>query len=552
MTTWQPPAGGQWELETVHVQGWQPRVFQECAPEAFKVGFQRCAERYGLPIDYLDMRFVNDHCYARMRPLGAPEPKPGKPSAAPPLLVMKLLARVHPGLRRREKTARAALAERRWQIDHKRWDTTLRDEMLTTGRALQAEAIERLADDELHGHLRRTVEHFVRGTHLHFELMPVHNIPVGRLVLACRAWGIEDGEALALLAGSSPASAASTTALARIAKACAAAGMEPNSLDDVRAASPVASEVLDAFLADNAWRIVTQYTPRGQALIEVPDLIVRAIRRARIASRPSVAPHASSVRARVPDADRARFDELLDDARACYGNRDDNVALTYMWPVGLLRRALLEIGRRLAEREVIDDPMHALALGSSELVAALAGDTALGDEARVRYDQMERWEAEGAPLRLGESEGELPDMSAFPVAMAEVTEAMMTLFELEGIAIEETAEWSGTGVGIGTESYSARACVAASPEDALARLQAGEVLVTSLTTPAYEAIMPIAGAVVTEHGGLASHTALVAREHGIPAVVGVKGATTAIPDGAHVNVDPASGKVTVSAAVASA
>ena len=87
--------------------------------------------------------------------------------------------------------------------------------------------------------------------------------------------------------------------------------------------------------------------------------------------------------------------------------------------------------------------------------------------------------------------------------------------------------------------------MAASPEEALARLEPGDVLVTTITTPAYEAIMGIAGAVVTEQGGLMSHTALVAREYGMPAVVGVVGATTAIPDGAQVEVDPAVGRVRI-------
>ena len=116
-------------------------------------------------------------------------------------------------------------------------------------------------------------------------------------------------------------------------------------------------------------------------------------------------------------------------------------------------------------------------------------------------------------------------MAVFPAAMAEVTAAMMAVFELEGFAQEGPDGWSGSGVGIGIDRYEGRACVAASPEEALARLEPGDVLVTSLTTPAFEAIMAIAGAVVTEHGGLASHTALVAREQGIPAVVGVAGAT---------------------------
>ena len=61
--------------------------------------------------------------------------------------------------------------------------------------------------------------------------------------------------------------------------------------------------------------------------------------------------------------------------------------------------------------------------------------------------------------------------------------------------------------------------------------------------------MPIAGAVVTELGGLMGHTALVAREYGMAAVVGVTGATTTIPDGAQVEVDPVAGRVQVVAAV---
>ena len=57
--------------------------------------------------------------------------------------------------------------------------------------------------------------------------------------------------------------------------------------------------------------------------------------------------------------------------------------------------------------------------------------------------------------------------------------------------------------------------------------------------------MPIAGAIVTENGGLMSHAALVCREHGIPAVLGVAAATVHIPDGATVTVDPSTGTVLV-------
>ena len=130
------------------------------------------------------------------------------------------MSRVHPGLRRRAKNARAALAERRWRADRQRWEAHHRGAMLAAGRALQAEPIESFDDDALLDHLDRVGDHFVRGTQLHFELVPVHNVPVGRFLLACRRWAIPDGDAMALLAGSSSASAGSTAVLAQIAAAC--------------------------------------------------------------------------------------------------------------------------------------------------------------------------------------------------------------------------------------------------------------------------------------------------------------------------------------------
>lgn len=112
----------------------------------------------------------------------------------------------------------------------------------------------------------------------------------------------------------------------------------------------------------------------------------------------------------------------------------------------------------------------------------------------------------------------------------------------------EVESWTGDGAGVGTVPYTGRARVAASAEEALDRLQAGDVLVTAHTTPAFEAIMPVAGALVTDHGGLMSHAALVCREHAIPAVVGVTAATTHIPDGATVSVGPAAGRVAIGVA----
>jgi pyruvate,water dikinase len=545
---WAPPGGGLWELETTHVRGGQPRLFQERAPRAFRSGFSQAAVRYGLPIDHLEIRFVNDHCYARMRPVGAPEPRPGKASSAPPKVVLQVLARVHPELRRRTKAARRAIDHKIWHEDRIRWEEHDRPEMLATGRALQAEPLERLDDAAVVDHLRRTAAHFERGIAMHLALIPVHNVPVGRLVHACRRWGIRDDDTFALLGGSSPASTASATGLAAIARACAAADVVPASLDDVRRAGADAAAALDAYLADHAWRAVTQYSPRGLTLIEQPAVLLEAIRNASTERAPRPVRDADAIRARVPAADVARFDDLLEDARRCYGTRDDNVALTFIWPAGLVRRALLECGRRLAARGMLASDAHVFALGEDEIAAAFAGDATLAAVAADRTERLEAADADGAPAHLGDDEGPPPDPNLFPAPMAELVAATLLPFELEDAMQGEAHAadgWSGDGVGIGTTPYTGRACVAADAEDALARLRRGDVLVTTLTTPAFEAIMAIAGAVVTEVGGLMSHTAICCREYGIPAVVRVAGATSHIIDGEPVTVDPSTGHVLV-------
>jgi phosphoenolpyruvate synthase/pyruvate phosphate dikinase len=88
----------------------------------------------------------------------------------------------------------------------------------------------------------------------------------------------------------------------------------------------------------------------------------------------------------------------------------------------------------------------------------------------------------------------------------------------------------------------ARARLIESPEDGR-RLGPGEVLVSVLTSPAWTSLFAVAGAVVTEGGGILSHAAIVAREYGIPCVVGVRNATGIIEDGQIVTVDGTKGEV---------
>ena len=78
-----------------------------------------------------------------------------------------------------------------------------------------------------------------------------------------------------------------------------------------------------------------------------------------------------------------------------------------------------------------------------------------------------------------------------------------------------------------------------------ARLEPGEILVAPSTDPGWTPLFLTAGGLVMEMGGMMSHGAVVAREYGIPAVVGVAGATEQVTTGQQVTIDGAAGTVTL-------
>jgi len=77
------------------------------------------------------------------------------------------------------------------------------------------------------------------------------------------------------------------------------------------------------------------------------------------------------------------------------------------------------------------------------------------------------------------------------------------------------------------------------------RIKHGDILVTEATTEAFNILLPLLAGIVTDSGGALSHAAIVAREYGIPGVVGTRDATVRIPDGARVSVNGDTGEVTI-------
>ena len=100
------------------------------------------------------------------------------------------------------------------------------------------------------------------------------------------------------------------------------------------------------------------------------------------------------------------------------------------------------------------------------------------------------------------------------------------------------------GVAASPGTVTAPACVLHGPED-FSKMKMGDVLVASLTTPAWTPLFARASAVVTDIGGPLSHGSIVAREYGIPAVMGTGVATRRIHSGQVITVDGGAGTVTL-------
>nr|WP_275889162.1 PEP/pyruvate-binding domain-containing protein [Desulfobulbus rhabdoformis] len=150
-----------------------------------------------------------------------------------------------------------------------------------------------------------------------------------------------------------------------------------------------------------------------------------------------------------------------------------------------------------------------------------------GDIGYLTYEEIREWLCDRAPAR--ETVREL-------LARRRATYRLVN------------ARWQAERSGVAAQGEILKG-IAASPgiiqanvriirgEHEFGKLMAGEVLVCPYTNPAWTPLFATAAAVVTETGGLASHAAIVAREYGIPAVMGIPGVTRNLKNGQKIEVD---------------
>jgi pyruvate,water dikinase len=228
------------------------------------------------------------------------------------------------------------------------------------------------------------------------------------------------------------------------------------------------------------------------------------------------------------------FQKALNFAQTCAPLREDCIAdIGLGYP--LLRQMLLELGQRFTTSGLISQPADIYWLQIDEVNLAV-GDLDKGYPVRCLDEQVRERKA------VWEAQKRLTPPPILPVKSKIAGINMEKWLPVD--ASQQTGEVI-KGVGASPGQVTGTARVLLGPQE-FKQMQPGDILVAAITTPAWTPLFAMASAVVTDVGGPLSHGSIVAREYGIPAVMGTGVATKRIRSGQIITVDGTSGLVSLS------
>jgi pyruvate,water dikinase len=524
----------------------------------FPRGFQQGTRRYGLLLSHFEPAIVDGLVYMKTIPFGAPPNAKGPP----PKIVFQLLTRLVPSFRKRIALSHRAFEERFWREDLRRWDEEVKPACIAAHTALEAVDVAALDDEALILHLERCLAHCEKMIEQHHVFTMPCTAPIGDLLAHVQEWtGKSVGEILRALRGSSPISnGAAAGELAALADALK--GDAPARAAFESAASPAAALSALETSADPVGATARRYLGKARNRClgydlgsktggEMPEILVRAIRAALDGAGASASDSEAATRAirdAVPAEHRARFDELLVEARLMNRLRDERGHYCDNWAISLGRVAVMEAGRRLVAKGKLTESDDAADATLEEITALLRGGTTPSAEtvhARAVFRGSRTVSDPDVPPWLGAPPSGPPPAEWLPAHGRRAQRAIVTF--IGSLFTEPELRRTATtvhGLPVSPGVYVGRARVVNDEAD-FGRIEKGDVLVTRATSPYFNVVLPLLGALVTDRGGQLCHAAIVSREYGIPGVVGTREATKMVRDGARVRVDGDQGVVEV-------
>lgn len=545
-----PP--GHWERDDFHepvpISPFGRILLTEQILKAFPGAFAE----FGVLLERAEVAFIGGWQYGRIVPLVGPPP--GEASRTPPRWLLAALMRLHPAVRRRARAARRAVTDDLPMTVIRRWYGEWRPAHEEDMRRALALDLAALSDDGLTAELDHRVG--VLGHPAHIVVAIGYWVLVYELAEVCRellSW--DTHHALGLLEGLSTTSTEPSRRLAevaRLARSRSAAGTDAadtTTLTRLAECDPDFARAFDEYIAANAHRTMG-YDVIEPTIAETPERVLQLVadqvkagfspdRSAERAERrrTEAVEDARRLLAVRPVAERERFELALARASEAYPALEDRVWWTTSVQAALLRYLALEIGARLVERGQLDaaDDVFFLEVPDARAAVHDGGDR----REAVRIAKGRRAWARTHPGRrsYGEPPAGEPPFDLLPQASRLINEA--TKWGVEqvlswGRPSDADAVVSGVSASPGRYTGPVRVLRA---EQELDRIRDGDVVVCPATSPAWSVVFPKIGALVTDSGGMLSHPAIIAREYGIPAVVGTSTATRVLVDGQRVIVD---------------
>jgi len=527
---------------------------------AFLVGGNAGMEQAGLPFD-VRIKRLNTYAYMGMVPKDAPPEAVMKAmgfiNRAAPGVFKAMMSKMGAGMSKQQEAALNPLVERFESY----WLDELLPEIKQHIAYFESSDLRGMSLDQLRAHLADTLKRVERMGALHGVIMPMLFAMSQFEELYCELFeGTTTLDALRLTQGFDNKTMEGDRALWRLSRA-ARSTPEVREILSKHAAGEVIttlekSDASQQFLADlRAW--LAQYGQRLnsafalgepswiedpalaiqnlQAYVAMPDLRPEMEPAALAAEREKSVAEARAKLAGYPQPIAARFETLLKAAQVAAVVHEDHNFWIDQRLFYHVRRVILEFGGRLAQAGVLDAVNDVFYLTPDELQNGR--DVQMKRLVQERKTEMEQFSHVTPPPMLG-------TMPAFE--MTDGGSMVRALFKGElspaNTSNSEMNQVKGLPGSAGVARGTAR--VIHSLAEA-GKLQPGDVLVTISTEPPWTPLFATASAVVTDSGGVLSHSAVVAREYRIPAVVGTGNATTTFKDGQLIEVDGNAGTVRV-------
>ena len=391
-----PPGPGGWAQDPVHFPRPVTRYWAETHPEAFKRGTNDFARYYGMLIDGMEMAYVNGFAYNTLRPVAEEE------------------------IPQRFQRAEEVFEGKLWREQLRDWDETRKPSSIAAHRKLQAVDADALSDDELATYLTRCRDHHAAMISQHMRFTAAAMIPTGDFLAHVGDWTeVPPAELLGLMRGSAPVSAGGSAELERLTTTIGqdSAALELLQSEDdptsvlaaLRSLGGDAGSAVSGYLDLVGYRPLDGFDISEPSALEFPDVLLRAIRVAvsgRSVEASDVEDRIADVRSKVPEQHQSEFDELFAEARLTYRLRDERGIYSDIWASGLMRRAVLAGGRRLASRGRVRDPEHLVDAGLDEMRSLLVDSVGpSADELAARFEYRATHSSKDAPAVPGPAAG---------------------------------------------------------------------------------------------------------------------------------------------------